>query len=112
MRNVRPRADVSNASTRGAADRGASHPWHGLQEEGTHAMWEFAVHDAHHETFSYELITLLLKGLGSEHIRARLNATSAIWHLTRSADASLTLVNLGCVTIVDQPAFVYHKASW
>ena len=26
-----------------------------LQEEGTHAMWEFAANKAHHETFSHEV---------------------------------------------------------
>jgi hypothetical protein len=31
-----------------------------LQEEGTHAMWEFAANKAHHETFTHEVRLRLL----------------------------------------------------
>lgn len=31
-----------------------------LQEEGTHAMWEFATNKAHHETFTHEVRVCLL----------------------------------------------------
>jgi hypothetical protein len=46
-----------------------AYSWCGLlQEEGSHAMWEFSVNPHHHKTFNREMIILLLKGLCADSI--------------------------------------------